>query len=132
LYDSTVAGQDTSAPARSSITSTPVANCGPPDTSEMRNRVMQICLVMIGGFLAWIAGYVNTNAPLTPELLVRMKWMLNGVQFITVNFAAAVLWFFPISRERAEKTRRILEERKSQAPLADAMASSVTEASRVK
>jgi len=93
---------------------------------------MQICLVMIGGFLAWIAGYVNTNAPLTPELLVRMKWMLNGVQFITVSVAAAVLWFFPISRERAEKTRRILEEPKSQARLADPMASSVTEASRVK
>ena len=86
---------------------------------------MQIGLVLVGGFLPRIAGYVNTSAPLTPELLERMKWMLIGVQFITVSGAAAVLWFFPISRARAEKTREILDARKNQTPLGDALSSSV-------
>jgi GPH family glycoside/pentoside/hexuronide:cation symporter len=93
--------------------------------NSVANRVMQICLVLIGGFLPRIAGYVNTTAPLTPELLERMKWMLIGVQFITVSVAAGVLWFFPISRLRAEKTRQILDERKKQTRLADVMAVSV-------
>ncbi len=80
--------------------------------NSVANRVMQIGLVLIGGFLPRIAGYVDTSAPLPPVLLERMKWMLIGVQFVTVSGAAVVLWFFPITRARAEKTRQVLDERK--------------------
>src|SRR5664279_5715538 len=96
--------------------------------NSVANRVMQIGLVLIGGFLPRFAGYVDTTAPLTPELLERMKWMLIGVQFVTVSAAAAVLWFFPITRARAEKTRQVLDERKSQTRLPDARTSSVESA----
>jgi GPH family glycoside/pentoside/hexuronide:cation symporter len=82
--------------------------------NSVANRVMQIGLVMIGGFLPRLAGYVNPDAPLTPELLERMKWLLIGIQFFTVFSAAAILWFFPISRARAEKTRQILDAQKNQ------------------
>ncbi len=88
--------------------------------NSVANRMMQIGLVLVGGFLPRLAGYVNTSAPLTPELLERMKWMLIGVQFITVTGAAVVLWFFPITRDRAEKTRQVLDERKSQIRPVDA------------
>jgi len=81
--------------------------------NSVANRVMQIGLVLVGGFLPRIAGYVDPSAPLTPALLERMKWMLIGVQFMTVSGAAAVLWFFPITRARAEKTRQVLDERKN-------------------
>jgi hypothetical protein len=40
-----------------------------------------------------------------------MKWLLIGVQFAGVSVAAVVLWFFPISRARAEKTRQLLDAR---------------------
>jgi GPH family glycoside/pentoside/hexuronide:cation symporter len=96
--------------------------------NSVANRVMQIGLVLIGGFLPRLVGYVNPSAPLTPELLERMKWLLIGVQFVGVSAAAAILWFFPISRARAEKTRQILDERKNQTRLADVMASSVKSA----
>jgi len=92
--------------------------------NSVANRVMQIGLVLVGGFLPRLVGYVNPSAPLTPDLLERMKWLLIGVQFAAVSAAAAILWFFPISRARAEQTRRILDERKDQARLAEATASS--------
>jgi hypothetical protein len=57
-----------------------------------------------------------------------MKWLLIGVQFVTVSAAAAILWFFPISRARAEKTRQILDERKKETRLPDAGTSSVESA----
>jgi GPH family glycoside/pentoside/hexuronide:cation symporter len=96
--------------------------------NSVANRVMQIGLVLIGGFLPRLVGYVNPSASLTPELLERMKWLLIGVQFVGVSAAAAILWFFPISRMRAEKTRQILDERKNQTRLADAMPSAVKSA----
>ena len=88
--------------------------------NSVANRVMQIGLVLVGGFLPRLVGYVNPSAPLTPDLLERMKWLLIGVQFFAVSAAAAILWFFPISRARAEKTRQVLDERKNQAHLPDA------------
>ena len=80
--------------------------------NSVANRIMQIGLVLVGGFLPRMAGYVDSTAPLTHELLERMKWMLIGLQFFTVSGAAAVLWLFPITRARAEQTRQLLNERK--------------------
>ena len=100
----------------------------PSAVNSVANRMMQIGLVLIGGFLPRLVGYVNPSAPLTPELLERMKWLLIGVQFVGVSAAAAILWFFPISRARAEKTRQILDERKNQNRSEDAMTSSVKNA----
>jgi GPH family glycoside/pentoside/hexuronide:cation symporter len=85
--------------------------------NSVANRVMQIGLVLVGGFLPRLVGYVSPSAPLTPELLERMKWLLIGVQFVAVSAAAAILWLFPISRARAEKTRQVLDERKKQSHL---------------
>jgi GPH family glycoside/pentoside/hexuronide:cation symporter len=96
--------------------------------NSVANRMMQIGLVLIGGFLPRLAGYVNPTAPLTPELLERMKWLLIGVQFVGVSAAAAILWFFPIGRQRAEKTRKILDERKKQNHPADATTSFIKSA----
>jgi hypothetical protein len=44
-----------------------------------------------------------------------MKWLLIGVQFAGVALAVAVLWFFPITRMRAAKTRELLDTRKGKA-----------------
>jgi GPH family glycoside/pentoside/hexuronide:cation symporter len=96
--------------------------------NSVANRMMQIGLVLIGGFLPRLVGYTDPSAPLTPELLERMKWLLIGVQFATVSTAAGILWFFPISRARAEKTRQTLNERKKEARLPDVGTSSVESA----
>jgi hypothetical protein len=72
--------------------------------------------VLVGGFVARMVGYVNPSAPLTPDLLERMKWLMIGVQFAGVSSAAVILWFFPISRARAEKTRQVLNSRKGGIP----------------
>jgi GPH family glycoside/pentoside/hexuronide:cation symporter len=80
--------------------------------NSVSNRIMQIGLVLVGGFLPRLAGYSDTNAPLTPELLERMKWLLIGTQFVGVSTGAVVLWFFPITRARAEQTRAVLDARK--------------------
>jgi GPH family glycoside/pentoside/hexuronide:cation symporter len=79
--------------------------------NSVANRIMQIGLVLVGGFLPRLAGYCNTSAPLSSGVLEQMKWLLIGVQFVGVASAGLVLWFFPISRLRAEQTRRALEAR---------------------
>jgi GPH family glycoside/pentoside/hexuronide:cation symporter len=79
--------------------------------NSVANRVMQISLVLVGGFLPWISGYTDTSAPPSPVLLERMKWMLIGVQFVSVCFGAAILWYFPINRARSENTRKLLDAR---------------------
>ena len=37
--------------------------------NSVAGRVMQIGLVLVGGFLPRLAGYTSANIPLTPELL---------------------------------------------------------------
>ncbi len=54
----------------------------------------------VGEFPLLLAGYVNSRTPLTPELLERMKWLMMDVQFVGVSIAAAMRWFFPVSRAR--------------------------------
>ena len=81
--------------------------------NSVAGRVMQIGLVLVGGFLPRLAGYTSANIPLTPELLERMKWMLIGIQFAGVFTAGIILWFFPITRARAAKTRADLDIRQA-------------------
>ena len=75
-------------------------------------KLTQIATLLIGGLLPRWAGYANAAVPPTPELMLRMKWILIGVQLSGVLLAFALFWFYPITRRQSETTRHILNERK--------------------
>lgn len=75
-------------------------------------KLMQILIVLVGGFLPWLAGYQNSATPPTETLLLRMKYLLIGVQLTGVLLALAAFWLYPITRARSEQTRRELDARK--------------------
>jgi GPH family glycoside/pentoside/hexuronide:cation symporter len=66
----------------------------------------------IGGYMATAAGYDPLQIEaggLDTDIAVRMKALLIGFQTIGLIIAIALMWFYPISRKRAEETQRLLE-----------------------
>lgn len=81
------------------------------------NRVVGIALILVSGFMPYLAGYTDmTQSPTEPQLLA-MKWTLIVVQGAAVVAAIAFLYFYPINRHRAEEIRRTLNTRNNQKAL---------------
>ena len=75
------------------------------------NRTVGIVLILVAGFMPYLAGYTDMSARPTEGQLIAMKWILIIVQGVAAAAALAFLWFYPITRHRAEMTRRTLDER---------------------
>ena len=75
------------------------------------NRTVGIVLILVAGFMPYLAGYTDMSVRPTEGQLVAMKWILIAVQGTAALAALAFLWFYPITRHRAESTRRVLDER---------------------
>jgi GPH family glycoside/pentoside/hexuronide:cation symporter len=69
---------------------------------------------LIGGWLLTFSGFdPNTaSAGISIETALMMKNLIIGFQVIALIIAIAVFAFYPISRKRAEETRRLLDKRK--------------------
>jgi GPH family glycoside/pentoside/hexuronide:cation symporter len=78
-------------------------------------KIMQMAVVLAGGFLPWFVGYTDSTVAPTETLLVRMKYLLIGLQLAGVLLAFAVFRMYPITRAKSEETRRKLDERKQHA-----------------
>lgn len=68
----------------------------------------------IGGYMATAAGFDSAQVAeggLDPEIANRMKFYLIGFQALGLTIAIALMTRYPITRERAETTQRILKER---------------------
>ena len=76
------------------------------------HKVMGVTMLVVGGFMPYLAGYTNMALRPTEGQLVAMKWILIAVQAIASLAAIAFLFLYPITRHRAEETRRILDERR--------------------
>lgn len=72
---------------------------------------------LIGGWLLTISGFDQNTAAtgISVETALMMKNLIIGFQVVALIAAIVVFIFYPISRKRAEETRRILEERKTAA-----------------
>ena len=70
---------------------------------------------LLGGLLLSLSGYVADVAEKTgsvpPDVLFRIRLFYFGVQGVAFAIAAILFSFYPITRARAEETRRILDER---------------------
>jgi len=70
----------------------------------------------LGGYLAVLAGYdpskVDTSG-LDEPTAIKMKVLVVGSQTVGLLIAVALFRFYPITRQRAEETRRILDARKA-------------------
>lgn len=68
----------------------------------------------LGGYLATVAGYDPSAVEvggLAVDTAVRMKLLLIGFQSVGLLLAIVVFCYYPITRARAEETRRLLDER---------------------
>ncbi len=66
----------------------------------------------LGGYMATAAGYdpqVVDASGLDEATAVKMKALLIGFQSLGLVLAIFLMWFYPISRQRAEETQRLLE-----------------------
>ncbi|HAV13865.1 MAG TPA: hypothetical protein DCX06_10310 [Opitutae bacterium] len=66
----------------------------------------------LGGYMATAAGYdphVVNAAGLDEGIAIKMKALLIGFQAVGLSLAIFLMWFYPISRKRAEETQRLLE-----------------------
>ncbi|HAZ00276.1 MAG TPA: hypothetical protein DCY38_05765 [Opitutae bacterium] len=66
----------------------------------------------LGGYMATAAGYdpqVVDSVGLDEATAVKMKALLVGFQSLGLLLAILMMWFYPISRQRAEETQRLLE-----------------------
>jgi GPH family glycoside/pentoside/hexuronide:cation symporter len=68
----------------------------------------------LGGYMATAAGYdqsVVDSAGLDDATAIKMKAFLIGFQALGLILAIGLMWLYPISRQRAEETQRLLEEK---------------------
>ncbi len=73
----------------------------------------------IGGYMATFAGFDPATVEasgLDEATAVRMKFLLVGFQSVGLLISIVLLTYYPISRQRAEETRRKLDERSAGVP----------------
>lgn len=78
-------------------------------------RIVGIITLNASGYLPYFAGYTNTKIPPTTEMLETMRVMLIAVQIAVVVFAILIVRLYPITRDRAAETQRLIAERKQAA-----------------
>lgn len=67
------------------------------------------------GIVLTVSGFnAELGAEQAPETFFRMRLFLAGAPAITALFAIIALYFYPITEDRADDTRRQLEERRGQ------------------
>ncbi|MBL6912679.1 MAG: MFS transporter [Puniceicoccaceae bacterium] len=75
------------------------------------NKSMQVLVLALSGAMPRLAGYVDTSVAPSLEQLERMKVLLYSTDIVGVLFALALLWFYPLTRERCRQIRVKLSER---------------------
>lgn len=75
------------------------------------NKCANALVILGAAFMLEFAGYVAGTDP-SPEIAFRMKAVFIAVQAFGLAAGFVLMVCFPIGRQRAEETRRILDERK--------------------
>jgi glycoside/pentoside/hexuronide:cation symporter, GPH family len=77
-------------------------------------KLAQALTALIGGGLLAVSGFdaeIARADGLSIDVALTMKNLMIGVQVLGLAGAIAMMWFYPISRQRAEQTRRELDAR---------------------
>lgn len=78
-------------------------------------KLAQAITSAVGGFMIAFAGFdadVANDTGVPEGVIFNMKALVVGVTCIGLLAAACVMWFYPISREAAARTREALAKRK--------------------
>jgi GPH family glycoside/pentoside/hexuronide:cation symporter len=75
--------------------------------------------MIAGGAMIKLSGYdpkvAESVGSISIEIAMRMKILMIGGQAAMIALATVIFLFYPITRQRAEETRRILDQRRNQA-----------------
>lgn len=81
--------------------------------SSWISRLSMSATAMLAGIVIAVTGYSATaGAQQAPGVIDAMRWIYYIIPSICAIPALILLWFFPISEERALETRRLLEDRR--------------------
>ena len=75
------------------------------------NKSMQVIVLALSGAMPRLAGYMDTSVPPNLEQLECMKVLLYSTDIIGVLLALALLWCYPLTRERCRQIRAKLSAR---------------------
>ncbi len=76
------------------------------------SKLAGVLMMGISGLIPWLVGYHTADRVPTEAQLFNMKWILIAAQGGIVLIALLFILLYPLTRERALETRRILDARK--------------------
>ena len=79
-------------------------------------------MLIIGGYLPSLAGYVDVSVPPNAKELFGMRLLYTGIQGILPLIGILFIWFYPITKARALEIRQLLENRRNRMPTETATA----------
>ncbi|MDR1789945.1 MAG: MFS transporter [Opitutaceae bacterium] len=82
--------------------------------NSLVGRVTGVATLVASGLLPKLAGYADASAPPSAPVLERMRVMLIAVQIAVVVAAVLIVRLYPITRERAAETRRLVAARRAE------------------
>lgn len=85
-------------------------------------RIVGIGTMVAAGVLPKLAGYTDASLPPQGPVLERMRVMLIGIQIGVVLLSLLIVWRYPISRDRAARTRKQIEAMRDEAKTAQTAA----------
>lgn len=68
-------------------------------------KSMEVVVLALSGAMPRLAGYVDTSVAPTIDQLERMKVLLYSTDIVGVLLALALLWCYPLTRERCQEIR---------------------------
>lgn len=76
------------------------------------SKLAGVLMMGMSGLIPWLVGYHAADRAPTAAQLLSMKWILIAAQGGLVLIALLFILLYPLTRERALETRRILDARK--------------------
>jgi GPH family glycoside/pentoside/hexuronide:cation symporter len=76
------------------------------------SKLAGVLMMGMSGLIPWLVGYHAADRAPTAAQLLNMKWILIAAQGGIVLIALLFILLYPLTRERALETRRVLDARK--------------------
>ena len=76
------------------------------------SKLAGVLMMGMSGLIPWLVGYHKAACAPTEAQLINMKWILIAAQGGIVLVALLFILLYPLTRDRALETRRVLDARK--------------------
>lgn len=82
-------------------------------------KVSLAITALTGGIVLKVSGYdavtAEASGTVSADIIQTIRALFIGIQCLALMLACLMFWYYPITRAKAEETRRVLESRRNQA-----------------